>query len=213
MKSSVDNQFQHDRRDTAKDYTSVLAEGSLLDQVFALRYRAYVAEDYIEPNDTRRFFDEFDKTENCRSWLTYCGQELVGSIRACVYDPRQGLDVPVMEIFDRELREEVGYDKPFVEANKFVVAPEFQRRGGIRARFNMYRNIVDTAFETGADRIVVAVRPSHIKFYKMLYFSAVSDIKAYPHLKFKTVLLACYNMDALKEFIWSKTRTEIKAAA
>ncbi len=201
-KNTIQNSLQK-----PKNYFSIMAKNELLDQVYALRYRAYMAENYIEPNNTERFFDEFDHEANCRSFLTYCGRELVGSIRSCIYDPEDDKDVPVMEIFDRELRREVGYEKPFVEANKFVIAPEFQRRGGIRARFNMYKNIVNTVFEKGADTIVVAVRPSHVKFYKMLFFSQISDAKSYPHLKFKTVLLACYNMNALKDFIWSKTKT------
>ncbi len=186
-------------------YSSVLADGPLRDTVFELRYRAYIAENYIEPNVTMRFFDEFDQQQNCFSYLAYSGDELLGSIRSCVYRPDVSLEIPVMEVFREELGLEVGYDKPFVEANKFVVSPEFQRRGGIRARFQLYRNIVETAIVEDADRIVVAVRPEHVKFYKMLYFSPISAIKSYPHLKFKTVLLACYNMKALKAFIWSKT--------
>lgn len=186
-------------------YTSVLADGPLRDTVFELRYRAYIAENYIEANATMRFFDEFDHQQNCFSYLAYSGEELLGSIRSCVYRPKESLPIPVMEVFHDELGSEVGYDRSFVEANKFVVSPEFQRRGGIRARFQLYRNIVETAIIEEADRIVVAVRPEHVKFYKMLYFSPISDIKSYPHLKFKTVLLACYNMTALKAFIWSKT--------
>ena len=141
-----------------------------------------------------------------RSFLTYFGSELVGSIRACLYDPVQDIEIPAMEIFDRELREHVGYDSPFVEANKFVVSPEFQRRGGANARLNIYKNIYLTAIEQGADRMVIAVRAGHVRFYKMLGFRAISDIKRYPHLNFKTVLLACYDLEAVREFIWHKVK-------
>ncbi len=209
MDTNVANFLTHPvRKDTrrGKSYSSLKAQGKLLDHVYSVRYRSYIADDYIEPNNTRRFFDEFDHQENAQSFLTYCNDELVGSIRSCVFTPKLDMDVPVMEIFDKELRSEVGYENPFVESNKFVIAPEYQRRGGIRARFNMFRNIVNSAKESGANTIVTAVRPEHINFYKMFFFSLISETKSYPHLKFKTVLLACYNVDALKEFIWSKTK-------
>lgn len=196
------------RRDrfSPEAFHSVLAEGSSLETVYRLRYQAYIEEGYIEPNLTGLFFDEFDQEPNSRSFLTYFDTELVGSIRSCLYHPEHDLDIPAMEIFDRELRDNVGYDRPFVEANKFVVAPEFQRRAGANARISIYKNIYLHAQEQGADRMVIAVRAEHKRFYRMLGFKAISDVKSYPHLNFKTVLLACLNMEEVRGFLWEKTK-------
>ncbi len=110
-----------------------------------------------------------------------------------------------MEVFKEELEAHIGYDSPFVEANKFVIDPSFQQCSCVKVRFNMFRNIVEEAFSLDARSIVIAVRPEHIKFYRMLYFYPVSEEKHYPHLAFKTVLLVCKNLEALKEKVWKKT--------
>ena len=183
-----------------------------LDDVFALRYRAYLADGYIGENTRKRFFDDFDYEPNCRSFLTHYGQELVGSIRTCLWTPGQQLEIPAMEIFDEEIRREVGYDKRIMETNKFVVSPEFQRRGGIRARFSIYRSALSVVHEEDVDVVVIAVREEHIRFYRMLGFGQISDVRAYPHLNFNTALLACYDMESLSDFILERThalRTDV----
>jgi len=125
-------------------YSSVKANGRLLDDVFSLRYNAYIEDGSIEKNNTQRFFDEYDHLPNCQSFLTYLDEELIGSIRACQYIPNRHEDVPVMEIFKKEIEEAIGLNKSFVESNKFVIAPEFQRKGGMRARFHLVNNMLTT---------------------------------------------------------------------
>ncbi len=193
------------------DYHSVEAKGPMLDRVYSLRYKSYSEENYIEKSSSKKFMDEFDSMPHCHSYLTYYESKLIGSIRSCVFDPSKGLEVPVMGVFEEELRQSVGYDDPFVEANKFVIDPGFQSRGGVKVRFNMFRNIVEEAISEHAKNIVIAVRAEHVKFYKMLYFSPVSEEKSYPHLSFKTVLLVCNDMKSLKARIWSKTQTREEA--
>ena len=186
-------------------YSSIKAYGPLLDHVFSIRYESYSAEDYIEKNPAKRFMDEFDGTPNCDSFLVFFKKKLIGSIRSCVYYPGEEHRIPVMDVFERELNENVGMDQTVVEANKFVVHPDFQRQGGVKARFTIYRNIIESAIREKARCIVVAVRPAHVKFYRMFHMQPVSDAKSYPHLNFQTVLMACHDIDAARDFIWSKT--------
>lgn len=185
-------------------YTSVKADGRLLDDVCALRYESYIADNYIEPNDTKRFFDEYDHKPNCQSFLTYCNGDVVGTLRACLYQPGSEHIVPAMDIFYQEIEKEVGLDRPFVESNKFVIAPAFQRRGGTRARLGLMKNIVNTAMSNKAETIVTAVRAEHLRFYKYFSFFPISDEKRYQNLKFETVLVACYDVPALNALVESK---------
>jgi hypothetical protein len=187
------------------EYSSIKAYGPLLDYVFSIRYESYSAEDYIEKNLSKRFMDEFDGTPNCDSFLVYFRKKLIGSIRSCVYYPEKDYRIPVMDVFERELKENVGMDQTVVEANKFVVHPEFQRQGGVKARFSIYRNVIESAIREKARCIVVAVRPAHVKFYRMFHLHPMSDAKSYPHLNFQTVLMACHDIEAARDFIWSKT--------
>lgn len=185
-------------------YHSARASGHMLDSVYALRYQAYSEKDYIDRNDTERFMDKYDAMTNCASFLTYNGEKLIGSIRICAYHPNKGYPIPVMESFHRELSEHIGMDKPFVEINRFVVHPEFQRKGGVRARFSIYKNALDQVVELQPAFVVAAVREEHMRFYKMLNFEPISEIKPYPGLKFKTVLMAGSDVARSGELILSK---------
>ncbi len=187
------------------EYRSIRAYGPLLDNVFSIRYESYSAEDYIEKNSARRFMDEYDGTPNCDSFLIYFNKKLIGSIRSCVYTPGKSQTIPVMGMYREELERDVGLDQTIVEANRFVVHPDFQRLGGVKARFSIYRNIIESAIREKARCVVVAVRPAHVKFYRMFHLTPISDAKLYHHVHFKTVLMACHDIEAARDFIWSKT--------
>ncbi len=186
-------------------YHNVVARGPMLDRVYSMRYRSYSEEGYIDRCPSRKFMDEYDATPNCTSFLTYYGKKTIGSIRSCLYTPWDKLQIPVMDVFEEELAQTVGYNNVMIEANKFVVDPSFQNQGGVRARFSIYKNIADEIVENRAKYLVAGIRTEHIKFYKMLKFQPASDIKSYPHLKFKTLLVVCEDVDAFCDRIYSKT--------
>ena len=151
--------------------------------------------------------DEYDELPNVRSYLLYSDipRAKIGSIRICEFDPDKDLDVPAMEMFYDEIKRSIGYNRPFIEANRFVIDPEFQRLGGRNARFKIFERVVDSAIETGAENILIAVRPEHVKFYgKTLFFEPISGAKVYHHVKFKTVLCKCSKIERFKEFVSSK---------
>ena len=191
------------------EYYSIVAKNSMLNTVYSMRYKSYSAEDYIEKNSSRKFMDEYDSMSNCTSYLTFLGKKAIGSIRACVFTPEESLQIPAMEVFEKEIKEHLGFDEPFVESNKFVIEPDFQKHGGVKARFSIFRNIIEKAIKSNTSKIIAAVRPEHIKFYKMLYFVPISDSKRYPHLSFDTVLLVCKDLDSLKQRVWSKTESSL----
>lgn len=185
-------------------YQNVKAYGPLMDLVFSVRYAGYSAKGYIETNASQRFMDEYDDAPNCTSYLMYYQTKLMGSIRSCVYSPERPWTIPAMEVFQKELENYVGLDNTVIEANKFVIHPSFQQRRGVKARASMYRNIIDSALEENAQSVVVAVRPAHVNFYRR--FTPVSDVKSYPHLNFDTILLACHDIESIRDLIWNKSK-------
>lgn len=192
-------------------YQNIEAYGSLLDHVFSLRYQSYRAEDYIAENPTKRFMDEYDSQPNCTSYLTYHGREPIGSIRLCRYNPEGDWKIPVMNIYKEEIEKEIGLEKSFLEANRFVVHPDFQRKGGVRARFSIYRNILTEADRAETHCVLAAVRKEHIGFYRMVNFTPISDLKAYSGLKFKTILMACFDLEKSREFVLNQTEKKVQA--
>ncbi len=172
------------------EYQNIIAKGPLLDTVYRLRYESYSEQNYIDKNDTKLFIDEFDSKPNCTSYLTLHNHTPIGSIRSCLYDPSTARPAPIMEVFEDEIGQQIGYDKAFMEFNKFVVSPEFQRQGGVVARFMIVENVARAAQQAGVNFLVIAVREEHLKYYNAVFgFEQASDVKSYPHLSFKTALM------------------------
>jgi N-acyl-L-homoserine lactone synthetase len=192
------------QKNPSNDYYSAIAKGPMLDRVYSMRYKSYSAEGYIEENSSLKFIDEYDDKPNSTCFLLYHQNKAIGSMRTCVFDPSEHITVPVMEIFDDEIRGNIGYDNTFVEVNKFVIDPTFQRKGGVEARMLLVGTVVEEAIRRGSSSILIAVRPAHVRFYKMLGCNQISDAKSYPHLTFKTVLMACTDIQWSRNFIRSK---------
>lgn len=83
------------------------------------------------------FLDEYDGASNCASYLTFRNEKVVGSVRACMYDPLKTLPIPIMDVFYHEIEQSIGFDNSMIEVNKLVVAPYFQRRGGVFIPFEI----------------------------------------------------------------------------
>ncbi|MFL0808939.1 MAG: hypothetical protein K6L76_00855 [Agarilytica sp.] len=192
---------------TRNEYRSVLAKGPMLDRVYSMRYKSYSEKDFIEKSTSEKFMDEFDGTQNCHSFLTFHEGKAIGSIRGCLHDPSQNFSIPIVDVFFNEIRQSVGFDQKMLEINKFVIAPHFQRRGGLRARFAIYDNVVSMAQQNDARYLVAGVREEHIGYnQKMFGFELASDLLSYPHLNFKTALMVCEDINAVKEKIDSKLK-------
>lgn len=203
---NTSTQNLHPHHPNSARYYSVEASDPLLrGHVFSLRYASYIAGGYIEANPNRIFTDKYDSQPNCTSYLTYHNASPMGSIRLCRYTPNEGWEIPVMNAYAEEIKKEVGLDKPLLEANRFAVHPGYQRRGGVRARFSIYRNIPIEAAKAETHCILAAVREEHVRFYKMLQFVPISDCKAYSELKFKTILMACFDLEKSRQLVLAQT--------
>lgn len=177
------------------------ATGPLLDRVVSMRYRSYSSEGFIDENSSGKFMDEYDALPNCSSHLLYFENKAVGSIRTCVYKPNKPFPVPILEVYGKEIEAAIGLTTPFLEVNKFVIAPEFQKRGGVQARFELFRAVAEETREKGAEYILMAVRKSHVRFYDHMFdCQVISEAKLYPGLKFSTVLLLIKNTESATEF-------------
>ncbi|WP_086932908.1 N-acyl amino acid synthase FeeM domain-containing protein [Agarilytica rhodophyticola] len=202
-------QYAHPK--TINEYSNQRAYGPLLDTVFRLRYQSYSTEGFIKANDSKLFFDEFDDKPNCTSYLTFYKESYkeghrehyqeraIASIRSCMYTPGSDQTIPIMEVFEKEIDNSIGLDNTMLEINKFVIAPHFQRRGGITARFMVYANVVNAALDQGAKYLVAAVREEHIQYnHSMFGFELASEPRSYPHLKFKTALMVCDDIERVR---------------
>jgi len=78
-----------------------------------------------------------------------------------------------------------------LEANRFVVAPEFQNLDNA-LKLYIFRVIAETAEVHQIDYVFAAVRPKHVRYYQRFYFEPVSVPKDYPLLRGQFVLMCTH---------------------
>jgi hypothetical protein len=178
--------------------------------VYEIRYKSYISNSSINPQSNPVFLDEYDKKDNCPSFLLHYSNLAIASIRPCIYLPEIGWTrIPGLDVFKNEIDQHIGLDKRIVESNKFVILPEYQQESR-QAKFYLFKNIFNSADLIDADYIVTAVRAEHTRFYKLLFFNPISEEKKYPHLNFKTVLLACPFRAVMSSFYQDKNNPSYK---
>ncbi|MCI5076869.1 hypothetical protein [Oricola sp.] len=158
-------------------------------QVYSLRHRAYRASGVMTDSVGDLFYDDYDSKQNCFSFLLLHEGRPMGSIRA----NRKVLEsdeVGAMDAFGPELRAAGIAGNSFVESNRFVIDPSFERRG-IRALIQLMRGIRLHTALADARYVVTAVRVQHVDFYRrFLKMYPISKPAMYPGLDMLTVLLA-----------------------
>ncbi|WP_262690628.1 N-acyl amino acid synthase FeeM domain-containing protein [Kordiimonas aestuarii] len=173
---------------------------SAAQEIFELRYTAYLDKASIKENSNGAFSDPYDMAPNCHSFIEYIEGMAAGSIRACVYEPlKPHLGIPAQELFPEEMEAHLGLESAVVESNKFVVHPTFQHKA-LRLKFKLFKNVFDKALEIGADYIVTSPRATQIDFYRGMQFEPISSVKRSLALDFDVVLMAC-NLNKARKLV------------
>jgi N-acyl-L-homoserine lactone synthetase len=92
------------------------------EEIYNLRYRAYLNEGAIAPRADQRLTDRFDNLPN--SWIfgIFLDGELTSSVRICVAKP-DNRETPAVEAFPDLLEPELAKGKTIVDPNRFVADP------------------------------------------------------------------------------------------
>lgn len=168
--------------------------------VYTLRYNSYIADNSIEPNASGLFKDNFDNLENTQSYLTYKDNELIGTIRTCVYNPSKGwTQTPSLLNYKDDIKKHIGLNKVIVESSRFCIKPEYRKKS-TTSKLYLFKNIFNKAKEHEADYIITTVKSSQQKLYKSMFFKTISKEKPYPGVNFKTVLMTCNIKDVYKKY-------------
>jgi hypothetical protein len=161
-----------------------------LTKVAKLRYHCYKNVNAIQENEKQEFTDRYDFQNNAKSCMVYEEDQLIGSIRACVYSPSLNFDfIPAFETYKEDIRQAIGLDKVIVESNRFVISSE---KAESKNLFKIpFRFIVLNINKYDGDYIVTAVRERHVPLYRrFLTLEPISKPKRYPGLDVDMVLLA-----------------------
>jgi hypothetical protein len=148
------------------------------ENIFRLRYDAYLREGAIEPHFGRRFCDRFDEVENAFLFGVRLEGELVSSIRVHVAT-EQYPDSPTVAAFPDILMPELRAGNVIVDPSRFVADREASRLHP-ELPYVTARVAVVAMQYFKADIGAVAVRPEHGAFYRKVFaFTPVAPPRDY----------------------------------
>jgi hypothetical protein len=172
------------------------------EEIYRLRYRAYVLEGAIAPRDEQRLTDKFDTLPN--SWLfgLYVDGALASSIRISVASKEQPL-TPAVETFGDLLEPEVAQGKVIVDPNRFVADPDNRSKIPELPYLTVRLGYVACA-HFDADIGTATVRAEHRAFYRRVFLLEPRCMpRPYPTL-LKPLCLMAADADAVREKIFQR---------
>lgn len=171
------------------------------DEIYRLRYRAYLNEGAIEPNRERKISDRFDDLPNTWIFGVYLDGMLASSLRISVASP-EWPDSPSVSVFPEILRAELAKGKIMIDPTRFVADPARARR--IPELPYMTLRLAYVACEYfHADLGLASVRAEHQAFYKRVFLHTISPPRNYPALT-KPICLMAIDFPRMREKVFSR---------
>lgn len=161
------------------------------EQIYRLRYRAYLHEGAIAPNASKRIEDQFDNLPN--SWIfgLHFEGELTSSIRISVATADNQL-TPAVDAFPDYLEPELSQGKVIVDPNRFVADPLRTKRIPELPYLTVRLGYVACGY-FNADIGTATVRAEHQAFYRRVFLQDVlCPPRPYPSLIKPLSLMAAH---------------------
>jgi hypothetical protein len=159
------------------------------EEIYNLRYRAYLQEGAIEPRADQRLADRFDDLPN--SWIfgVYLDGELRSSLRVSVATPDND-QTPAVDAFRDLLGPELAKGKVIVDPNRFVADPlsraEYPELPYLTVRLGYL-----ACGYFNADIGTATVRAEHQAFYRRVFLQkSLCEPRPYPTLTKPLCLMA-----------------------
>jgi hypothetical protein len=172
------------------------------EEVYRLRYRAYLNECAVEPNPAERIEDKFDHMANSWVFGLYFEGILTSSIRVSVSMPGTPL-TPAVEAFGDILEPEVAKGRIIVDPNRFVADPARTKRIPELPYLTVRLGYVACG-HFHADIGTATVRKEHQAFYRRVFLQDVlCPPRPYPSLT-KPLSLMAANYPSVRDRIFRR---------
>ena len=148
------------------DYRTV-SSGEDREQVYRLRYDAYLREGMTKANALGQLSDRFDDASNAWIFGLYIGDELTSSIRVCVASQEHGSS-PAVGFFPNILIPDLQQGRVIVDPNRLVTDKDASRHYPELAYLTVRLGYV-AAVHFDADVVTATVRAEHQAFYKRVF--------------------------------------------
>lgn len=159
------------------------------EEIYRLRYRAYLHEGAIEPRADKRLTDRFDNLPN--SWIfgVYFDGVLGSSLRVSVATSVED-ETPAVDAFADLLKPELARGKVIVDPNRFVADPDRDHRIPELPYLTVRLGYVACAY-FNADIGTATVRSEHRAFYRRVFLQRpLCEPRPYPTLTKPLCLMA-----------------------
>ena len=157
--------------------------------IFRLRYKAYVREGAIPPNDDESFSDPLDDLSNAYIYGVYVNGELASSIRLHVASP-QHPHLPALGVFADLLSPSIAAGKIMIDPTRFVADRHASRRYPELCYVTTRLAWLATEYFS-ADLLLATVRAEHQAFYRRVFgHEVVCEPRHYPSLMKPISLMA-----------------------
>lgn len=151
------------------------------DEIFRLRYDAYLREGAITPNVSKRFSDRYDDTDNVWLFGLYMDGALASSIRIHVAS-KVSPEFPGRKVFADILDPELEAGKVLIDPTRFVTDKNLSKLyPGLP--YVTLRLCWLAAEYFHAEHFLVAIRTEHQAFYRRTFMHRpICDARPYPTL-------------------------------
>jgi hypothetical protein len=171
------------------------------DEIYRLRYEAYVREGTIQPNLNRRVIDAYDSLPNCWIIGVYVDDKLAGSVRIHVSAPEYP-DIPALHVFPEFLEPEIKAGKVLIDPTRFVADPAAGQYLELPYATVRLAHMASEYFHS--DYVLATVRAEHQSFYKRVFgHRVVCPPRPYPSLN-KPISLMMTHSDSVREIIGAR---------
>jgi hypothetical protein len=173
------------------------------EEVFRLRYDAYVRNGLMEPRSDRRLFDErYDNAANAWITMTFVDGELAGSVRVNI-GVGADANVPSLRVYPDVTAPRLSAGQIAVEYTRLAAKLSLSSAHPELA-YIMMRPGYMAANHFDADLAITTPRPEHMAFYRRVFqFVPWCEPRPYPGL---TATFACMGAD----FRESRARIEAR---
>jgi N-acyl-L-homoserine lactone synthetase len=169
------------------------------EQVFRLRYDAYLREGAIAPNFSKKITDHFDDADNSWTFGVHIDGNIVSSMRVCVSSPAQPM-TPAVDAFPDVLEPELKRGVTIIDCNRFVTDAQAARTFPGLAYLTVRPGFLACPFFE-AEVVTASVRREHQAFYKRVFgFSPACEPRPYPTVT-KPLSLMTVNYHAVRAMI------------
>ncbi|HEX7881434.1 MAG TPA: hypothetical protein VF499_01700 [Afipia sp.] len=172
------------------------------EQIYRLRYRAYLREGTIEPNAEQMVHDRYDELPNSWNFGVYRDGVLMSSLRITVSSPETPA-CPSFSVFPDLLGPEVAKGRVLVDPTRFVADPDREARCPELPYITLRLAYMACEYFE-ADIGLASVRAEHQAFYRRVFLhKPISEPRDYPSLT-KPICLMAVDYPAMRERVFER---------